>query len=264
MEFFSRMSDALGNNVTVHLACDDNGWSGTTNWTTNHSVKVGKLLLAACGLFAAVAAAQTKAVTELPGITVTGNATPPGDIVNRDRDQRSPDIHWPTTLSLKWSEMFAHNQIEINAPCATVWNHLVQAQLWPQWCSFAGKVKINGGSPILQKNTKFSWRGLDLPQDNIAVFQHSPEPLVSKVIEYVPERRIGWYSFGTPTEHDPLCATYHTWLLTPIGAKKCLVTFEEVATGRAARYARGVYPEVVHLSHQRWLQELKKVSEAHN
>jgi hypothetical protein len=264
MEFFSTMSDASGNNVTVHAACDDNGWSGTINWKTKNSVKAAKLLLAACGLFAAVAATETRAVTELPGITVTGSATPSGDIVNRDRDQRSPDIHWPTTLSLKWSEMFAHNQIEINAPCATVWNHLVQALLWPQWCSFSGKVKIRDGSQILQKNTRFSWIGLDLPQDNIAVFQHSPEPLDSKVIEYVPERRIGWYSCGTITEHGPLCATYHTWLLTPIGAKKCRVTFEEVATGRAARYARGVYPEVVHLSHRRWLQELKNVSEAHH
>ncbi len=91
-----------------------------------------KLLLAVCGLFAAVAATATKAATELPAITVTGSVTPPGDIVDRDRDQRSPDIHWPTTLSLKWSEVFAHNQIEINAPCATVWNHLVQAQQWPQ------------------------------------------------------------------------------------------------------------------------------------
>jgi hypothetical protein len=135
----------------------------------------------------------------LPAITVTGTA-PPGDIVSRDRDQRSPDINWPTTLSIKWSEVFAHNGIVINASCATVWNHLVQAELWPQWCSFSGKVKIKDGSQILQKNTKFSWRGLDLPQDDKGVFQYTPEPLVSKVIEYVPERRIGWYSFGTFTD----------------------------------------------------------------
>jgi hypothetical protein len=223
-----------------------------------------KLLLAACCLFEAVAATATRAATELPAITVTGKITPPGDIVSRDRDQRSPDIHWPTTFSLKWSEVFAHNGIEIDAPCATVWSHLVQAQLWPQWCSFSGKVKIRDGSQILQQNTKFSWRGLDLPQDDIGVFQHSPEPLKSQVIEYVPERRLGWYSSGTLTERGFLCVAYHTWLLTPIGAKKCQVIFEEVATGRAARYARGAYPEIVHLSHQRWLAELKKVSEAHN
>ena len=227
-----------------------------------HAVKPTKLLLAACALFAAVAATETRAATELPGITVIGKATPPGDIVSRDRDQRSPDIHWPTGLSLKWSEVFAHNQIEINAPCATVWNRLVQAQLWPQWFPNCGYVKIRDGSQILQKNTKFTWRGLDLPQDDIGVFQYSPEPLDSKVIEYVPERRIAWYSFGTLTEHGPLCAAYHTWLLTPTSAKKCHVIFEEVATGLAAQHARGVYPEILHLGHQRWLEQLKKISES--
>jgi hypothetical protein len=155
-----------------------------------------KLLLTACGLFAAVTATATRAATELPAITVTGETTPSGDIVSKDRDQRSPDIHWPTALSLKWSEVFAHNEIEINAPCATVWNHLVQAQLWPQWCSFSGKVKIKDGSQILQKNTRFSWSGPDLPQDNAAAFQYPPEPLDSEVIEYVPESRIGWCSDG--------------------------------------------------------------------
>jgi uncharacterized protein YndB with AHSA1/START domain len=59
--------------------------------------------------------------------------------------------------------MFAHNEIEIGAPCATVWSHLVRAQLWPQWFPKCGKVEIMGGSPVLQKNTKFTWSGFDLP-----------------------------------------------------------------------------------------------------
>jgi uncharacterized protein YndB with AHSA1/START domain len=229
-----------------------------------HAAITTKLLLAACGLFAVVCAIASNAATELPGITVTGVAPPSGDIVSRDRDRRSPDINWAPGLSLRLIEVFAHNEIEINVPCATVWNRLVQAKQWPQWCSYSGKVKIRGGSEILQKNTRFSWDGLDLPQDDVAVFQHSPESLDSQVVEYVPERRIAWYSFGGMTEHGPLCASYHTWLLTPIGAKKCRVIFEEAATGRAARYARGAYPEIVHVSHQRWLEQLKKVSEAHN
>src|SRR5260370_38055115 len=121
-------------------------------------------------------------------------------MVSRDREQRSADIHWPPGLSIKWIEVFAHNEIEINAPCATVWNHLVQAQLWPQWCSFSGKVKIKDGSPILQMNTKFSWRGFDLPEDTI-LFQYEPEPLDSKVVECVSERRIGWENVWIFSDH---------------------------------------------------------------
>lgn len=222
---------------------------------------VTRLVLAAYLLFTTLGA---RAATELPAITVTGEIKPAGDIVSRDRDQRSPDIHWPTTLSIKWSEVFAHNGIVINASCATVWNYLVQAREWPNWCPFSGKVVIQDGSPILQKNTKFTWRGFDLPQDILSEYQHRSEPLEAKVIECVPERRIGWYSCsGIFTIHGPLYISYHTWLITPIGSKKCYVTFEEVATGQAARYARGCYPEIVHVSHQHWLEQLKRVSENH-
>ena len=222
---------------------------------------VTRLALAAYLLFTALGA---KAATELPAITVTGETKPPGDIVSRDRDQRSPDIHWPTTLWIKWSEMFAHNGIVINAPCATVWNYLVQAREWPNWCPFSGKVLIRDGSPILQKDTRFTWRGFDLPQDDIAEYQHRSEALEAKVIECVPESRIGWYSSsGILTVHGPLFVSYHTWLIKPMGRKKCYVTFEEVATGQAAGYARERYPELVHVSHQRWLEQLKRVSENH-
>jgi hypothetical protein len=75
------MSNTLGNHVTVHLACDSNGGGGKTNWTARNSVTGAELFLAACGLFAAVVASETKAATVLPGITVTGYPTPPGDIV---------------------------------------------------------------------------------------------------------------------------------------------------------------------------------------
>lgn len=81
----------------------------------------------------------------------------------------------------------------------------------------------------------------------------------------VPESRLGWVSYATAnTPFGPLCDSYHNWLLTPIGAKKCLVIFEAVATGLAARKARGNYSEITHLSHQRWLEELKRISESQN
>jgi hypothetical protein len=115
----------------------------------------------------------------------------------------------------------------------------------------------------LQKNTKFTWRGFDLPQDGLPEYQHRSEPLYAKVIECEHERRLGWYSSGIIGIHGPLYLAYHTWLITPMGPKKSYVTFEEVATGSLARYARGFYPEVVHVSHQNWLEQLKRVSENH-
>jgi uncharacterized protein YndB with AHSA1/START domain len=221
---------------------------------------IRQVALAALILFAVIAVPATGADIELPGIVVTGHVTKSPDIVSRDRAERSPDIHWPPDLSLRWSEMFAHNVIEIDAPAATVWNCLVQAQLWPQWLPNAGKVKIKGDSQILEKDAKFTWSGFDLPLENVRF--ESVTRVESKVVEYVPESRIGWVTYAPSTVFGPLCNSYHTWLLTPIGREKCRVIFEDVATGLAALHARGNYPEILHLYHQRWLEGLKKVSES--
>jgi hypothetical protein len=58
----------------------------------------------------------------------------------------------------------------------------------------AGNVKIKGGSQILQKNTRFSWIGFDLPLDNVRF--ESVSRLNSKVVEYVPETRISWVTYA--------------------------------------------------------------------
>jgi hypothetical protein len=155
---------------------------------------------------------------------------------------------------VNYTEVFAHNEIDINASAETVWNHLVQAKLWYQWCSFAKKVKIWGGSEVLEKNTRLSYKAYDLPQDNV-VLEVPPDPMSSKVFEYVPESRLGWRGYGAPTFWGTICETYHYWLLKPTGPNRTHVIFEEIATGRAAALARGRYPEVVHVAHDQWLEE---------
>jgi hypothetical protein len=121
-------------------------------------------------------------------------------------------------------------------------------------------VKTKGNSEILEKDTKFIWNDFDHPLD-LPGFM-SEGRLDSKVVEYVPENRIGWRSFGASGDGGkPVSYSYHSWLISPMGDQKRLVTFEELATGRAALWARGRYPEVMHLSHQRWIEGLKRASE---
>lgn len=229
-----------------------------------HIVMATKLVFAVCSLFAAMAATTIRAVTELPGVTVTGEVkpAPPGDTVSRDWAERSPEMHWPTTMFNGAAEVFTHNQIEINASCETVWDYLIQAERWSQWCSFSGKVQIWGWAKVLQKNGRFTWVSSDLPQDIPIGENPPPERVDAVVMEYDPPNRLGWRSYGRAfTHHGAVVASYHNWYIKPIGAKKCVVTFEEVATGVAARYARGAYPELVHVSHDDWLQGLKRLSE---
>jgi hypothetical protein len=53
--------------------------------------------------------------------------------IKDDLAKRSPDIHWPAGFSPGDAALFAHNEVFIKAPCATVWQHLAAAQDWPAW-----------------------------------------------------------------------------------------------------------------------------------
>jgi hypothetical protein len=229
------------------------------------AVLLAPLKIFAAGILFAVAVLPAPAAdVELPPIVVSATPVPiprqPPDIVSKDRDQRSPDVHWSKDLSPERAEMFAHNEIEINASCATVWNHLIQAQLWPQWFPKFGKVQIKDRSKVLQKNTKFTWSSPDLPLQNR--WESFPPPPDAKVVEFIPTSHIGWVSYATSSIYGPICDAYHNWFLTPVRVNRCHVVLEEVATGVAAVHARGNYPEVLHLTHQRWLEGLKRISES--
>jgi hypothetical protein len=223
-------------------------------------------LLMICGLMA-ITTTTTTAAEPLPAVTVTGRVTPrptpSGDMVSRDWVERSPEMNWPTPMFNKSAEIFAHNQIVINASCETVWDHLIHAEQWPRWSPYTGKVTILGGSQVLQKKSKFTWISADVPQLLPIYDQMPPGPVDALVIEFVPPNRIGWRSYGRQlTTPFPLISSYHNWYIKPLGPRKCLVTFEEVATGVASRWERGNYPEFTHLSHDHWLEDLKRISEA--
>jgi len=161
---------------------------------------------------------------------------------DNDLAMRSPEIHWPPGHSPAEADLFAHNELLINAPCATVWQHIVAAPDWPQWYPNAHDVRIlGGGGGALRRGTSFAWNTFDLEVE-------------SKVDEFVPKARIGWFG-----KHVGLDA-YHTWLLSP-APHGCQVVTEEVVKGPMAVAMRKSDPDAMHKGHDLWLGTLKKVSE---
>jgi hypothetical protein len=57
-------------------------------------------------LFAAVVATVTKVATKLAAVTVTALPTPLDDIVSRNWNERSPDMHWSTAMFARSAEIF--------------------------------------------------------------------------------------------------------------------------------------------------------------
>ena len=57
--------------------------------------------------------------------------------ITDDIQRRSAHIHWPGDVSPDRADLFAHNDIVVNAPADVIWSHLVRASAWPSWYSNA-------------------------------------------------------------------------------------------------------------------------------
>ena len=50
-----------------------------------------------------------------------------------DLAHRTPDIHWPTGFEPEKADLFAHNELIINASCERIWTRIIEASRWPTW-----------------------------------------------------------------------------------------------------------------------------------
>jgi hypothetical protein len=84
--------------------------------------------------------------------------------------------------------------------------------------------------------------------------RHSGFPIASRINEFVPERRIGWFGDGTGIH------AYHTWLIVEEG-EGCRVVTEESQIGPAAISFNIEQPTAMYDAHHWWLTALKVRSE---
>jgi hypothetical protein len=113
-----------------------------------------------------------------------------------DLAHRSPDIRWPGGFEPEKADLFAHNDLIINASCERVWKHIIEASRWPTWYPNSKDVEVQGGKPVLRDGTVFRWTTFGLT-------------IESKVHEYVLNQRLGWYGYVPGAEPS----FYHSWYL---------------------------------------------------
>jgi uncharacterized protein YndB with AHSA1/START domain len=162
--------------------------------------------------------------------------------MKQDLVDREKDIHWPEGFDPSRADLFSHNALLINASCERIWGHIIDATKWPQWYPNSKDVHIDGGD-VLKGGTVFHWSTFGLP-------------LESKVNEFVPYTRIGWYGYAPGTAPT----FYHTWYLKPQG-DACLVVTDEVGKGKDAAHLRETDESLMHRGHDLWLATLKWMSE---
>ena len=173
--------------------------------------------------------AQLKAANEAPTF-------------NGDGAQRSRDIHWPDGSHPEQADLFAHNEIVVHASCEKVFANIADAQAWPSWYPNSHTVQLlNSPDGKLHEGTRFSW-------DTFGVH------IESRVHEFVPNSRIGWFGNGTGMN------AYHTFLLLKTD-EGCHIVTEEVVKGPGAVEFRKKQPNAMHEGHDLWLSTLKQRSE---
>jgi hypothetical protein len=179
-------------------------------------------------------------------VTLGSTCASAGDIaasMREDLAHRSPDIHWPAGFEPAKADLFAHNDLTINATCERVWSHIVNADEWPSWYPNSKDVAILGGDPVLQNGTVFRWTTFGLA-------------IESKVHEYVVDQRLGWYGYAPGAQPS----FYHSWYLQPKG-EDCHVVMDEAGIGKDAAALRQSDETLMHRGHDLWLATLKWVAE---
>jgi hypothetical protein len=190
-----------------------------------------------CAALAVLALAGAAAWSHAPD-QARGNAmSMRSDLANRDTD-----IQWPQGFDPSQADLFSHNELLINASCARIWSHIINADKWPEWYPNAKEVKITGDN-VLKDGAVFRWTTFGLP-------------IESKVNEFTPYTRIGWYGYAPGTAPS----FYHTWYLKTRG-DACLVVTDEVGKGKDAAHLRESDEGLMHRGHDLWLATLKWVSE---
>ena len=161
-----------------------------------------------------------------------------------DLANRSPDIHWPTGFEPDKADLFAHNELIINASCERIWSHIIDAKRWPTWYPNSKDVELPGGNPVLRDGTIFRWTTFGLS-------------IESTVHEFVPNRRLGWFGYAPGAKPS----FYHSWYLEP-KADMCHVVMDEAGVGKDAAGLRNSDETLMHRGHDLWLATLKWMAEA--
>jgi hypothetical protein len=107
---------------------------------------------------------------------------------NPDWPLRSFAIHWPDGYTPPDGDLFAHNEVAIQAPCSVVWNHLVKASSWPEWYPNPHTVRLLN-SPDGRLHPTLAFHGIPLGSTSIAAFISSCQQAVLAGLETALARR---------------------------------------------------------------------------
>lgn len=150
----------------------------------------------------------------------------------------SESINWPEEYAPVKAPFFVHNEIDIAASPATVWEILVAAETWPNWYEGAEEVEIQDpATDTLTSESIFTWKTMGLN-------------FTSTIIEFDPPYRLGWESRKRSIKG------YHAWLIVPT-EDGCKLITDESQYGWLTFMQKSFVPNKLRKLHDIWLQNIK-------
>ena len=154
-----------------------------------------------------------------------------------DRSKCDPSP-WPDGFDPQRNPVFAHNEIDIEAPATDVFGVLIDAQAWHTFYPNAsGVVMAAGSAGRLAAGSRFEWTTFGTRQR-------------SRVTVFEPSVALGW------TADSPGTHAFHRWILDHRGGSTRVIT-EECQHGPVAFLDRYWMNRSLHAAHQLWLERLR-------
>jgi len=151
-------------------------------------------------------------------------------------------INWPDEYKPENSSVHVKNELLMpGVELLRTWEWICRPDLWPSWYPNSSRVRVtNQSHQKLCLGTTFRWRTFGVTID-------------STVLEFVEHQRLAWDA------HCNGVHAYHAWAFEPIECGVYVLT-EETQRGWLARLGHLAMPGRMYKWHQRWLEELGKVS----
>ncbi|OEK00192.1 hypothetical protein BFP97_01100 [Roseivirga sp. 4D4] len=154
----------------------------------------------------------------------------------------SEKINWPEAYGPDKAQFFVHNEIDIKASPATVWDILIMAESWPDWYEGAKDVQItNSDAQALKDNSIFEWKTMG-------------QDFTSYVTEFDEPYRLSWESKKSSIQG------YHAWLIVPT-KDGCKLITSEAQFGFLTLMQKAFVPNKLRKLHDLWLAEIKQKAE---
>jgi uncharacterized protein YndB with AHSA1/START domain len=151
-------------------------------------------------------------------------------------------IDWPEVYNPEEAKFFVHNELEIQASPAVVWDILINAEAWSEWYEGASEVRVkNGSNGILGPHSVIHWKTMGMKFE-------------SEVQEFVPYERLSWESKKKSIKG------YHAWLIIPTESG-CKVITDESQHGWLTFFEKTFQRNKLQRLHDIWLAELRKKAE---